>query len=50
MQHFLLSRKGRDVPIKHLYVEYKHWLETTKPFASVEAELQALSRQPHPQF
>ncbi|MCW6509693.1 DUF262 domain-containing protein [Lichenifustis flavocetrariae] len=45
MQHFLSSRQGRDVPIKHLYVEYKHWLEATKPFAGVEAELQTLSRQ-----
>ena len=27
MQHFLSSCQGRDIPIKHLYVEYRHWLE-----------------------
>ena len=45
MQHFLASRQGQDIPIKHLYVEYRHWLETTKPFPSVTAELAALARQ-----
>lgn len=45
MQHFLASRQGRDIPIKHLYVEYRHWLETTKPFADVTTELAALARQ-----
>ena len=39
MQHFLASRKGEDIPIKHLYVEYRHWIETTKPFASLTEEL-----------
>lgn len=24
MQHFLASRQGQDIPIKHLYVEYRH--------------------------
>ena len=45
MQHFLASRQGQDIPIKHLYVEYRHWLETTKPFASVTEELAALASQ-----
>ena len=45
MQHFLASRQGRDIPIKHLYVEYRHWLETTKPFPNVTAELASLARQ-----
>ncbi len=45
MQHFLASRQGQDIPIKHLYVEYRHWIETTKPFPSVIAELAALARQ-----
>ncbi|MBB5690883.1 DUF262 domain-containing protein [Roseomonas alkaliterrae] len=45
MQHFLASQQGQDIPIKHLYVEYRHWVETKKPFASVSAELAALSRQ-----
>ena len=45
MQHFLASRQGQDIPIKHLYVEYRHWVETTKPFSSVTEELETLSRQ-----
>lgn len=45
MQHFLASQQGQDIPIKHLYVEYRHWLEQTKPFPDVTAELAALSRQ-----
>ena len=45
MQHFLASRQGQDIPIKHLYVEYRHWLERTKPFPNVTAELATLARQ-----
>jgi Protein of unknown function (DUF1524)/Protein of unknown function DUF262 len=45
MQHFLASQQGQDIPIKHLYVEYRHWLETTHPFPSITAELTALARQ-----
>jgi hypothetical protein len=45
MQHFLASRQGQDIPIKHLYVEYRHWVETAKPFPKVGDELAALSRQ-----
>ena len=45
MQHFLASRQGRDIPIKHLYVEYRHWLERDKPFPHVTAELSTLARQ-----
>jgi hypothetical protein len=45
MQHFLASRQGRDIPIKHLFVEYRHWLETAKPFPNVTAELAALASQ-----
>lgn len=45
MQHFLASRQGRDIPIKHLYVEYKHWLETTKPFPDITSELKTLAKQ-----
>jgi hypothetical protein len=45
MQHFLSSRQGQDIPIKHLYVEYRHWLESSKPFPTVEAELTTLARQ-----
>jgi hypothetical protein len=45
MQHFLSSRQGQDIPIKHLYVEYRHWLESTKPFPDVTTELATLARQ-----
>ena len=45
MQHFLSSRQGQDIPIKHLYVEYRHWLESEKPFPDVETELATLARQ-----
>jgi hypothetical protein len=45
LQHFLSSRQGRDIPVKHLYVEYRHWVEREKPFANVEEELATLARQ-----
>jgi uncharacterized protein with ParB-like and HNH nuclease domain len=45
MQHFLASRRAEDIPIKHLYVEYKWWIERKQPFPSIRAELEALSRQ-----
>lgn len=44
MQHYLTSAKGHEVPVKHMFVEYKHWIEHDRPFASVEAELSALSK------
>jgi hypothetical protein len=45
MQHFLASRQGRDIPIKHLYVEYRHWIDTAHPFNNVTEELAMLARQ-----
>ncbi len=45
MQHFLASRQAVDVPIKHLYVEYRHWVERDEPFLNVEDELRALRDQ-----
>lgn len=45
MQHFLASRQAVDIPIKHLYVEYRHWIERERPFPAVEAELAALRDQ-----
>lgn len=45
MQHFLSSRQGRDVPIAHLFVEYRHWIEKSRPFTSVREELATLARQ-----
>lgn len=45
MQHFLASHQGQDIPIKHLYVEYRHWLERARPFPDVTTELATLARQ-----
>ena len=45
IQHFLSSRQARDVPIKHLYVEYKHWSEKIENSLQVEEELKLLSEQ-----
>ena len=44
MQHFLASQQTTDIPIGHLYVEYRHWIEKANPFATVEDELKALAR------
>ncbi len=45
MQHFLASRLSTDISAKHLYVEYKHWIEVGKPFETIQEELQTLARQ-----
>lgn len=45
MQHFLASQRCEDIPIKHLFVEYKYWIEHRKPFASVREELSTLAKQ-----
>jgi hypothetical protein len=45
LQHFLASRLTADVPVKHLFVEYKFWIEREKPFSSVKEELICLARQ-----
>lgn len=45
LQHFLSSRLGTEVPVMHLFEEYKFWVESDSPFASVEEELKCLSRQ-----
>lgn len=45
IQHFLASRQSRDIPIKHLFVEYKYWIEREKPFSTIDAELSLLSKQ-----
>jgi len=45
MQHFLASRKMTDIPIKHLFVEYKFWIQKEHPFKSVHDELITLARQ-----
>jgi len=45
MQQFLASRLLVDIPVKHLFVEYKFWIEKQKPFPSVRDELAAISKQ-----
>lgn len=45
LQHFLASRLTADIPIKHLFVEYKFWIERAQPFTSVKEELACLARQ-----
>lgn len=45
IQHFLASKQTDDIPIKHLFAEYKSWIERKSPYPSVEAELSTLSRQ-----
>jgi hypothetical protein len=45
MQHFLASRQMVDVPVRHLFVEYKFWIAKSQPFKSVRDELSTLSRQ-----
>lgn len=45
MQHFLASRLTTDISAKHLYVEYRHWIETQQPFASIRDELETLAEQ-----
>lgn len=45
MQHFLASRQGIDVPVKHLFVEYKFWIGHDKPFPTIREEVATLARQ-----
>lgn len=45
LQHFLASRLTADIPIKHLFVEYKFWIDRVQPFTSVKEELACLARQ-----
>ncbi|MBE3040828.1 MAG: DUF262 domain-containing protein, partial [Chloroflexi bacterium] len=45
MQHYLASRQMVDIPIKHLFVEYRFWIEKTHPYKTVADELAALAKQ-----
>lgn len=47
MQHFLASRKLQDIPVRHLFAEYRHWVTKSDPlpFASIRDELATLARQ-----
>ena len=44
-QHFLSSEQLTEIPIGHLFVEYKHWIESSKPFGSVGDELRRIAKQ-----
>ena len=45
LQHFLASQVMREVAIKHLFVEYKYWIEKNIPFGTVGEELAYLAKQ-----
>jgi uncharacterized protein with ParB-like and HNH nuclease domain len=45
IQHFLASKQTYDIPIKHLFVEYKYWIERQHPYNSITEELAAIARQ-----
>lgn len=45
LQHFLASRLVADIPIKHLFAEYKFWIDRSAGFQTVEEELARLARQ-----
>ena len=45
MQHFLSSHQMVDIPITHLFVEYKFWIERKHPFGTVTKELETLATQ-----
>ncbi len=45
MQHFLASRQGIDIPVKHLFVEYKFWIERHRPFPTIREEVATLAKQ-----
>lgn len=44
MQYFLTLQQLNDIPIKHLFVEYKFWIERRHPFPTVELELATIAR------
>lgn len=44
LQHFLASQQTIDIPIRHLFVEYKFWINKQVPFATVREELATLAR------
>lgn len=43
-QNYLAMKLGRDIASARLYPEYKQWIESKKPFATVEEELKDLSK------
>ena len=45
LQHFLAARLADDVPVRHLFTQYKQWVEKHSPYKTVQEELAALGRQ-----
>ena len=45
IQHFVSSQSGEDTSVKHLFVEYKNLIDSTRPFGNVTDELKSLARQ-----
>jgi hypothetical protein len=45
LQHYLSLRQAKEINIGHLFVEYKDWIKTGKPFETVELELIDLDQQ-----
>lgn len=43
IQHYLVMKRGREIFGGRLYPEYKDWIEKSKQFATLEAELQDLT-------
>ena len=44
LQHYLTLQRRQEVLISHLYNEYKDWIKGARPFQTVRAELENLSK------
>jgi uncharacterized protein with ParB-like and HNH nuclease domain len=44
LQHYLTFQRKQEVLISHLYSAYKDWIRRDKPFPTVKAELETLSK------
>jgi uncharacterized protein with ParB-like and HNH nuclease domain len=44
LQHYLTLQRKQEILISHLYSEYKEWIKGAKPFPTVRAELENLSK------
>jgi uncharacterized protein with ParB-like and HNH nuclease domain len=44
LQHYLTLQRKQEVLISHLYNEYKDWIKGARPFVTVKAELETLSK------
>lgn len=45
LQHFLASHQATDIPVSHLFVEYKYWIDKKHPFNAIRDELATLANQ-----